>query len=328
MLEGSRSISPPLLVAGAPRTGTTWIANVLSRAEGVTWINEPDNEWPNLFALRAKRSLGRFPALREGDSAPDDYWELWRRALAGGRQGRYREALAWKLDGGARTMQELWRAMCDHAAPRLSWRLRLLSLLAAPPSTGGEPGRVLVKTVHAPLALEWIGARFQPRVLLVERHPLNVVASWTELGWGGCALDTNPTVRARFGARWKLPQLGPDPTPLDRVAWEVGLFTSALHAAADRHPDWPVASHDALCLDPEAGFRRLHERLGLSWRPETSAYLEESNRPGMGWSMSRVAADQPESWKKRLQPGQIRAVWSVLSRFDAPWVARLARDVG
>lgn len=314
-------------MAGAPRTGTTWVATVLSFAKGLTWINEPDNEWPNLFALKAKRGLGRFPVLEEGDAAPRAYERLWDRALAGYRAGRYGEALAWKLDQGERTMADLWRAMCDHANPRLSPRLRLLTLLATAPSVRGEPGPVLVKSVHAPLALEWIAARLRPQVLVVLRHPLNVIASWMELGWGGCALETNPRVRDRFGARWSLPQLGAGASRVHRVAWEVGLFTSALQAAADRHPEWVVASHDSLCRDPEAGFRLLYERLGLVWPESARSYLGESNRPGSGWSMSRVAAEQPDSWRSRLSAEQVRDIWSVVSRFQAPWVERLARDV-
>jgi len=302
------------------------VATVLSFAKGAAWINEPDNEWPNLFALKAKRDLGRFPVLEAGEAAPRAYEQLWDRALGGYRPGRYREALAWKLDQGERTMADLWMAMCDQH-PRMSPRLRLLTLLATPPSIRSEAGPVMVKSVHAPLALEWIAERFRPRLLVVLRHPLNVIASWMELGWGGCALETNPTVRYRFGEMWSLPELDGGSSRLHRVAWEVGLFTSALQAAADRHPEWLVAPHETLCRDPEAGFRRIYERLGLEWQGRANSYLEESNRPGTGWSMSRVLTEQPESWRRRLSAEQVRDIWSVLSRFRAPWVGRLARDV-
>jgi hypothetical protein len=316
----------PILVAGAPRTGTTWVARALTLADDVVWVNEPDNEWPNVYALRAKRSLGRFPVLLEGDRAPAAYERLWERALAGFVPGRLREALAWKLDRGERTMLELWRAMCDHASPYLSPRLRLAMLGARPPGRRLGRGRVLVKTVHAPLALGWIAARFEPQVVLVLRHPLNVVASWVDLGWGGCALDTNPTVRRRL-ARWGLPDLGPDATPLQRVAFEVGLFTCELEGWRARRPDWAVAEHEALCLDPPGGFRALASRLGLSWSERAELFLEESNQPGAGYSLFRLAAEQPERWRRRLSPEQVREAWSVLRRFEAPWVERVARDL-
>jgi hypothetical protein len=43
--------------------------------------------------------------------------------------------------------------------------------------------------------------------------------------------------------------------------------------------------------------------------------------------MSRVLTEQPESWRRRLSAEQVADIWSVLSRFRAPWVERLARDV-
>lgn len=316
----------PILVAGAPRTGTTWVARVLSLADGVVWVNEPDNEWPNAYALKAKRSLGRFPVLSEDDRPPRPYERLWERAFSGFVQGRLREALAWKLDRGERTMLELWRAMCDHANPHLSFRLRLVTLGARPPSRRLGTGRVLVKSVYAPLALGWVAARFDPQVVLALRHPLNVVASWVELGWGGCALETNPAVRRRL-AHWGLPHLGPRPTPLQRVAFEVGLFTCELEGWRARRPDWPVAEHEALCLDPTGGFRALATRVGLGWSIRAELFLEESNQPGAGYSLYRVAAEQPGRWRRRLSADQVREAWSVLRRFEAPWVERLAAEL-
>ncbi len=328
----------PLFVASAPRTGTTWVAWALSVAPGVTWINEPDNEWPNIYALKAKRTLGRFPVLEKGDTAPLEYEELWARAFQGFRQSRLQERIVWRSDRGDKTMLQLWRALCDHANPEMSRELRRLTALARPPGSkpkplggrrhgGTAPERVLVKSVYAPLALEWITARFQPQTVIVLRHPLNVMASWVELRWGGCALDTNPTVREHFAARWNLPELDADASPLHRIAWEVGLFTSALYAGIDEHPDWVVASHEELCVDTLATFKRLYEDVGLEWTAKTEEFLEERNRPGEGFKVFRVASELPERWRKRLSKEQLDEIWSVWSSIQAPWVERVGRDL-
>ena len=310
---------------------------MLSVAPGVTWINEPDNEWPNIYALKAKRTLGRFPVLEKGDSAPPEYEQLWARAFQGFRQSRLMERIVWRSDRGEKTMLGLWRALCDHANPELARDLRVLTTLARPPGSkarplGGRrgakaPERVLVKSVYAPLALEWINARFQPQTVVVLRHPLNVMASWVELMGGGCALDTNPTVREHFAARWNLPELDADASRLQRIAWEVGLFTTALHAGIDEHPDWVVVSHEELCVDPTTTFRRLYEEVGLDWTPKTESFLTERNRPGTGFAVFRVAAELPERWRKRLTTEQVQEIWSVFSRIKAPWVERVGRDL-
>jgi Sulfotransferase family len=328
----------PLFVASAPRTGTTWVAWVLSVAPGVTWINEPDNEWPNVFALKAKRTLGRFPVLEKGDIAPPEYQELWARAFQGFRQSALLDRIVYRADHGDKTMLQLWRALCDHANPEMSRELRLLTALAPPPGSkpkplggrrhsAGAPQRVLVKSVYAPLALEWITARFQPQTVIVLRHPLNMMASWVELMWGGCALDTNPTVREHFAARWDLPELDPDASSLQRIAWEVGLFLCALHAGIDEHPEWVVVSHDDLAVEPTSTFKRLYEDLGLGWTPKTEAFLEERNRPGEGFAVFRVASELPERWRKRLSKEQLDEVWSVWSQISAPWVDQVRRDL-
>lgn len=316
----------PVLVAGAPRTATTWVATAISLAEGVTWINEPDNEWPNPYAIKAKRRLGRFPALVEEDADPRRYLKLWQRSLAGRRQGKYQEALAWKLDRGERTMRDLWLAMCEHPPRRLPLPLRLYSAFARPPRIPDSASTVMVKSVHAPLALEWISSRLRPRMVVVLRHPLNVVASWNALGWGGCALVSNPQIRHRFGRRWNLPDLERTTSPLAQASWEVGLFTCALEAGAVRS-DWIVASHDSLSMNPRAGFRDLFAQLGLRWSDRVDEFLTESNRRGAGFTTYRLAAEEPSRWRTRLSAEQIREAWSVLSRIEAPWVERVARDL-
>jgi hypothetical protein len=302
------------------------VASAISQAEGVTWINEPDNEWPNSYALKAKRELGRYPALVEEDPDPRRYRKLWERSLAGRRQGKYQESMAWKLDRGERTIRDLWLSMCEHPPRTLPLSIRLLSTAARPPRIPDPAPTVMVKSVHAPLALEWIASRLAPRIVVSLRHPLNVIASWVALGWGGCALVSNPHVLGRFGPRWSLPELDRSATPLAQAAWEVGVFTCALEDAAALPGSIP-AWHDTLSRDPRGGFRQLFAQLDVAWSDEVDRFLTESDRPGAGFTTYRVAAEEPDRWRTRLSPEQIREAWSILSRIEAPWVERVARDL-
>lgn len=327
MEERSETSGHAILVVGGPRMGTTWVAEALSHAEGATLINEPDNEWPDPFALKAKLSLGRFPVLDERDPDPPEYLELWKRAFAGFRQSGPLLALADRLENWERTKRDLWLALCDHAHPRVTPWLRVLVWLASPPSKRVHGQLIVIKSVHSPLALEWVTSRVQPRVLVVLRHPFNTIASWLEFGWGGCYLDTHPKVRERFAARWGFPQLPEDRSFVEGVAWEVALFTSVLHAAVDAHPDWLAISHESLCADPVDGFRRIYADLGLTWTEDAERFVKESNRPGKGYETARVAADQPDRWKQRLTRDQIQEMWSLLSQIRMPWIERLAGDL-
>jgi hypothetical protein len=165
--------------------------------------------------------------------------------------------------------------------------------------------------------VEWIAAQFEPQVVVVVRHPLNVIASWTELGWGGCGLDTNPKVVERYVRKWDLPALPSSCSRLSRVTWEVGLFSSALQESAEAHPDWRIVRHEQLCSDPSRRFQELCAALGLQWTDAAALHLRTSNRAATGLTTMRVAADQPERWRKRLTGDQVREISRVLEFFPA-----------
>lgn len=315
------------MVVGGPRMGTTWVAEALSHAEGATWINEPDNEWPDPFALKAKLPLGRFPILDDQDPGTPDYLELWQRAFGGFQQSGVLFALADRLENWDRTGRDLWRALCDHANPRMAPWLRMLVRLARPPSKPSRGRCVVVKSVHAPLALEWVVSKFHPQVVVVLRHPLNTIASWLEFGWGGCYLDTHPKVRQLYATRWGFPELPEDRSLVAAVTWEVALFTCVLQAAAEEHPDWLSVSHESLCADPPDRFRQIYAGLGLSWTDSAERFVRDSNRPGKGYETARIAADQPDRWKQRLTSEQVQEIKALVSRIRAPWMERLVREL-
>jgi Sulfotransferase family len=313
--DAGRAGTRPVLIAGAPRTGTTWVGQALSFAQDSCFVNEPDNENEDPFALKAKLPLGRFPVLAPGDAAPPAYERLWDGAFAGAGHARTPRWVAAKLLLKRVNRLELWNALCTNGGPRLTPRLRVLAAIAPPRSGQRHAPNVVVKSVHGPFALEWIAERARPQVVVILRHPLNVIASWTELRWGGCSLATHPLLRARFVDRWRIPALSSSSSRLAKVTWEVGLLMSALEASAQAHPDWHVVWHEALCRDPHTEFKRLYAELGLGWTAAADAYLTDSNRPGSGAMPQRIASEQPERWRKRLSADQVREIRSVLERF-------------
>ena len=71
-----------ILLAGVPRSGTSWTGSALGLAAGVRYVNEPDG-FHRAFSFKAMMELGENPRLEAGESAPV-YDRLWSGAFAGG----------------------------------------------------------------------------------------------------------------------------------------------------------------------------------------------------------------------------------------------------
>ncbi len=305
-----------VLLAGIARSGTTWIANALSHCAGATLVHEPDNDRHHVHAMAAKARLGRYPVLRPGDAAPA-YARLFEAAFtdpAPDPWGDRRRALATRFvgDDGAAVNQ----VMGDVSTP---WppRLRAAFAATASPRPGAAPaGPRIVKTVHAPLAAEWLVSTLRPdAAFVVVRHPANVIGSWRDLGWD---LDVFPW---RSEALWRAygpPEGDPGAIPADdfarRAAWMFALVANALVAAAEVH-GLAVVDHEDVLEAPVPRLAALAADLGLTWTAEAEAWVGERDQPGSGYEIHRVAAAERGRWRSRLPEADLRSVAEVIARF-------------
>src|SRR5215471_16870782 len=83
---------PPVkvLVFGAPRSGTTWTAEILAATADGRLVNEPDTVSHADYALKALRHLDVDPMLGADDLATRPYLELWDALFGDGRSRRLR----------------------------------------------------------------------------------------------------------------------------------------------------------------------------------------------------------------------------------------------
>jgi hypothetical protein len=298
----------PVLIVGLPRSGTTWTENVLGTALDASIVSEPDNEKLSAPAIWAKRSLGRFPVMFAGDEA-QAYRRLWRWALTGAPSSR-----------SLRAAQRLVERSDPEAVEQLvkgrpSPELRIAGILASRPGFGEVPGVLVAKSVHACLAIEWIVTKFELDVLVVLRHPANVLSSWLELDLPDRDRDLGGSarVRRRFLDKWDVPL--PGVGPVERAAWQLGLLTAALEEFAYAHTDWVVRTHEQICSDPDSEFRSLFLELGLTWGPTTSSLLELGDKPGSGFTLNRKYSELADSWRTRLDQDVVDILGRVLRPF-------------
>ncbi len=301
----------PLLLAGIPRSGTTWAMQVLETAGGVPALLEPDNEGTSAPAVRAKRGAGRFPALVPGDR-DEAYRALWAWVLAGAPPS-LRLSLAAQVMRGVQPPART-RHLQGRAVPLL-WTA---GVLAAHPGAradrGGGARRLLVKSVHAPLSAGWLADTFDLDVVVLLRHPGNVLASWLALDLNEqfVRLEDDPAVRAHYLDRWGVAP--PGPGRLERMVFSIGVLTTALEEQA-RSAGWTTRTHEDLCREPARKCRALFAELGLIWSEATEAYLADNDRAGEGFRTQRVASELPEGWTHRLNAEQVALLRRGLAGF-------------
>ena len=266
--------SKHVLVVGAACSGTAGIGQTLARIARLGYVHEPDNPVLEPFAARARAGLGAFPAIAADDVAAKLYTRLWDVALgqrtqwvpSGRARRRWRKVdVAEKLAGlDPPTTQP------DGSVPpaELSRPARTALRLARPVPRGRARTARVVSSVDAPLALDWLVHRYHPHVVLVRRHPLDVVASRMlarpDRHDGDAVIDARD-VEERVD-RWRIPQRPLTGHGFARLVWVVGFEMSAYQEVADAHHGFQIVDYRQLCTHPAFEFRRLLSDLELVWQ--------------------------------------------------------------
>jgi hypothetical protein len=297
-----------VLLTGIARSGTSWLGAALGRTSGVRYVFEPDNvdADPGHQDDAGRRGFGPYPVI-DRDERNVAFETLWDLVFAG--------ALPPRRGFGLAVARGLLRLPPSLRNPLMQRAARLLA------SARRERLRRLVKTIYAPFAIEWLVARYRPIVVVLQRNPLNVVSSWRELRIPAFDLTSRPAILERHVRPRGLTAPADDASELTRIAWCVGMLSTALGDAVVRNPEWVVATHEDLCTDPPRAIRDLAVRLGLTWTADAARFLADANRPGEGLTPMRVTRDQPQRWRSRLSPSEVDEVSGVLSRFPSRgWV--------
>jgi Sulfotransferase domain len=306
-----------ILLAGTHRSGSTWTSQVLSHARDTRVVSEPDGPISDVLGAVVASRLGEFPVLEPSQRS---YWYrvVWDLAFSGG----------WPWDqvasarAAGRGLVRVPPGIRDRAVTALAEVTRRLR---------PRPGNVIVKSVNSAFSLEWIARRYAPTVVVLRRNPLNVVSSWLVLGMGtGESVSNDARVVDSYLRPLGLQVPNGHSSEITRVAFNVGLLTKALSETAGRHPEWIVASHDDLCIDPATTFRELTARIGLEWTDAMDGYLRHSDDPSYtvrdnprahpnaatATTNGSRREQQATQFKRRLTPDQTAEARAVLQSFD------------
>ncbi len=310
----------PILIAGLPRSGTTWIGEIISTDKNIRYYYEPDNEKTNSYAYYFKKTVHRFPFRLAESNDNDDYYYLWKNAFSG-IPLRKLNTLLFRLfykqkvpgietdignkTGFIYTNQEMkdvnngtWNIPFKQEEYRM---LAMLAKMFIRKNPSKFKYQIVIKSVHSPLCLEWIDFNFGPKMVIVLRNPFALYASYKRLFMPDAFRNILSQDNLKSFMRDKLginliPRSGINEEAIFQIILVYKILANQLKA--NKH--WYFISHDRLCFNPVEQYKKLYSNLGLHFDSAVENKLNDLNTSGGGFIPKRIGKDQPMKWKKEL----------------------------
>lgn len=295
----------PILITGAHRSGTSWIAEVLAQSRAVTFVDEPFNRdyWPSWLPYHLPHWFQYICTENESGFVA---------ALRHPYELRYplRQAIFMRTSEQALTFgHELSKSLVGRAQHR----------------------RVLCKEPIGVFSAPWVAQKFNAAVIVCIRHPAAFVSSLCKLGW---SFDfSNWTRQALFMRDCAGPYRSiiescarNQPPVLEQaiVLWKV-IYHRVRQYQAD-HPDWYFVRHEDLGAWPLVGFKRIFNHVDLPMTPRVRRYIEATSAatnpqdvaPADFKTVHRDSVAAVRSWQSRLDAKEIAAVRDATAE-EASW---------
>jgi Sulfotransferase family len=304
-------LATPILILGAPRSGTTWLAKIIDSHPDVLYRHEPDEILPGPLPLTAEALPGLLAAW-VADRSPratmkrpffPKTWQSWT----------------------ARVLHTA-QATALGAASRMPRPIKLLARCPLPNLATQPAPRVALKSTRwaegaAVLARAMPGSR----TILILRHPCGQVASVVrgnrqrrfDLRTPGTEMPFDEAGARSYAAAHGVDASAfQDLTDAAKYAWGWRAFNEPAYAALGVRMNVYVVLYEALCASPETLARRIMAFAGLDWSRQTAEFVARSttHRGAVGYyTILRDTAAVADSWRKTMASADQEAVRSVVA---------------
>lgn len=300
------------MVAGAGRSGTTWLGKIIDSSSRVLYRHEPDN----------LRRLSLFRGIPDRLEREDEAPELRERFLRGvERAGRTHHVHFHRPPEFPKDFVNatLWKGLGLglRAARKVGWT----PLVPLPGTFFGARARqatLVLKSVVSNLRLAWIHDRFQEaRTVFILRHPGGYLNSWKrgveKHGWSGFGsperlagvlLPFPRPEHARFEERF---EAGTD-FERELIYWLVANEVPWLELADS--PRLKVVVYEDLCRRPMEVAREVFAFLELPWEPQSEDFVRRSTETEKAGyhSVFKSPAVAANRWRELLPADEIELV--------------------
>jgi hypothetical protein len=308
----------PVLVTGAPRSGTTWVGQMLAAAPELYYIHEPFN-----------------PDYHPGSGVCNVRFAHHQTYITEYDENKYFTPIKDMIDGRYNITAALLACRSLDEIKKVWVQKRLFQ----------ERNRVgmrpLIKDPIALMSAGWLSKRFDMNVVVMVRHPAAIAASMKRLHWG-----FDP-------ARWALAQkqlmadylhpfedelthlkdAGSDIIGQIALFWKIAYFMVLKYK--EKYPHWIYLRHEDISRDPLPAYEKLYQQLGLSLTDEARESISDSSSES---NPSRSRGDEKlikmnskkvtAQWKKALSAQEIGRIRETVEEVSASFYSDKDWEIG
>ncbi|HSX30381.1 MAG TPA: sulfotransferase [Candidatus Saccharimonadales bacterium] len=304
----------PILVTGAPRSGTTFLGRMLALPYHVLYVDEPFNVQTGLEGVRTmfpdKLTSG---GLANGDGDAE-YADFVRKLLRGEARFRPSELRVSTKNPLRQLARELWVSR-----ENLGYKLHAKNPLKQ---------RYLLKDPMACYLTEYLHRNFDMKTIIIMRHPLSTIASYKRLGWHYNVADLlKRTEHMGVDLKRTVQELEAGTlNEMEEWSYMWLCIYAMLHKFLKANPGMLLVTHEELSVRPVETLESLYRSLGMPFTERVRQKIvdhtksENPTEPtgNKAHVLRRNSAENINRWRHILTSKEI----DTIHRITAPFVGQ------
>lgn len=281
-----KTAAPPILVFSLPRSGSSWVGEILGNASNALYLREPMTQ--SNLALNKSQPAEIYIDPIEPLQTYQRFADMTFNGIPIFHKGIVIYPKQWSL---------------------LERKNR----------------RLVIKEVN-PLACDWLIQRYKPRVIFLVRHPVAVALSYLKLGWINTNIKSmffsNQRLIRCSLKQWEKHLMSITSDFWERQGAMQGAVLRFALESLKTYSDYKIILYEDLCSNPVEIFQGLFDFSSLFWSEETQKLTIERSSgsdKSQPYSTSRSSKNMIDSWREKLSYEELNRLKNAYCVFDLPW---------
>lgn len=293
-----------IILFGLPRSGTTWLSEMLSYDNDFRLVHEPDNEANSFLGLVYKSGLPRFPYLTENDQN-ENYETLFRVALdhSVSESNSIKNKICLRLTG--QNKEKIQQSLHDYNTG-LPYHSEFMGWLIKTLMIGKKSDcNVIVKSVHGFLSIPFLLKKLDFIPVFIFRNPLNVFSSYHSMKM----LDQDRKLYERKDIlnTFDIPSIHASEKSLPFLSgYQIGGFYKIIESYILENPSIIALNYEEIISSPMKEVPKVFEKINVPFSSKTKDFMLSKFKQGSGYETNRNPKEQLSVYKDRLTPKEIQ----------------------